>query len=717
MAIEGGDGATDLGDSISTLGACQHIDMLDADEQPIKHHSRKGVKADMRAGKRCHPPRSARKGLKNPVSATLERYMNHEFMSKYHAICCVRNHTDKLWLKHLIEHHDDSCREHILVDCRKLKLHASICLHPEEQMQVFVMTNMGHDDSITLNTKQTDSIYTLKKKIMDVKGITPDEQRLIFAGKQLEDCHSLFHYNIQSDSTLYLVLRLSGGAQWTCGNCTYDNMNDRKNCEMCDYSKKMASKKPTADASSETAEDKSGIQSRPGLQNLHNTCYMASMLQCLTAIPTLANYLVSGSFQEHLESSNQFGSNNCNLTKAFARIVHMLTVPNNNGPINPQTFHKCLAEFKNDYADMLQHDAPELFTCLMDALHEDCRRSVGNIDDEFDSSIQSGETENEAAVRAWGYYSRLRDSFVYDNLYGLNKCTSTCTCCHRQIIRFEDNNIYPIPVVGKNMQDCLAEFSKTEIQNDIKCTRCNKDTQHEKKYEFHYLPKIMAVQLKRFYKENFDAQTKKMKQPIDIPKQLDLSPGAEGMNNQTYQLVSVSNHHGNYGSGHYTADVLIDGSWWHFNDDNSPRKLENISKDAYMAFYVRVDDSSSSIDSLHAALPVNLSDLPEPGEIVLPPAYPGRVSFDKDDIYQPDRDDSDFGGGDRKKKAKKIKGKKGTTSTKKKKKMMKVSISKQAISVSVVHVNIVTHMISPSLYYHIYSLAIAQDPISKSCGR
>ena len=90
--------------------------------------------------------------------------------------------------------------------------------------------------------------------------------------------------------------------------------------------------------------------------------------------------------------------------------------------------------------------------------------------------VKAGMRAGIHAVRAWGYYSRLRDSFVHDNLYGLNKCTFTCTLCQHRIIRFEDNNIYPIPVVGKNMQDRLAEFSKTEIQNDIKCTRCNKDT-------------------------------------------------------------------------------------------------------------------------------------------------------------------------------------------------------------------------------------------------
>ncbi|XP_022624999.1 ubiquitin carboxyl-terminal hydrolase 2-like isoform X1 [Seriola dumerili] len=346
------------------------------------------------------------------------------------------------------------------------------------------------------------------------------------------------------------------------------------------------SNSPTRDSTNSKS-----AQGLVGLKNLGNTCFMNSILQCLSNTHSLRDYCLHNSHRRDLNNNSR---TNTALMEEFAKLIQTMWTSSSSEAVSPSEFKTQIQRYAPRFVGYNQQDAQEFLRFLLDGLHNEVNRVTvrprGTVED-FDHL-----PDEEKGKKMWSKYLEREDSKVVDLFVGQLKSSLTCSHCGFCSTVFDPFWDLSLPIAKKghgevSLMDCVRLFTKEDVlDGDEKptCYRCKARRRCTKKFTIQKFPKILVLHLKRFSEAR---RTSKLSTFVNFPmKDLDLREFAsENSINAVYNLYAVSNHSGTTMGGHYTAYCRNpnSGEWYTFNDSRvTPMSSSQVrSSDAYVLFY------------------------------------------------------------------------------------------------------------------------------------
>ncbi|CAL7942582.1 unnamed protein product [Xylocopa violacea] len=337
-----------------------------------------------------------------------------------------------------------------------------------------------------------------------------------------------------------------------------------------------------------------------GLRNIGNTCFMNSVIQCLSNTRPLLEYLLNEQYLADINTTTS--SMKGALIKAFSQVIHELWEVGGDHVVNTTALKTQIQRFAPRFMGYSQQDAQEFLRYLLEGLHEDVNR-VTVKPQPIHTDIPEMYTDSQKAVESWKRYLRSEDSMIVDVFVGQLRSSLHCTSCDHVSVTLDPFWDLSLPIPARSgmvkLSQCLEHFTREEVlDGDEKptCSKCQMRRKCTKSFSIQKFPKILVIHLKRFSPmERFRSKLNVM---VDFPLTgLDLSAfAAPRVPGCTYNLYGVANHSGTTHSGHYTAYCKhpYSGEWHEYNDSRvSVVPARSVSStEAYVLFYEQQPHSS-----------------------------------------------------------------------------------------------------------------------------
>jgi ubiquitin carboxyl-terminal hydrolase 8 len=266
-----------------------------------------------------------------------------------------------------------------------------------------------------------------------------------------------------------------------------------------------------------------------GLQNLGNSCYLNSILQCLNHLPCLTSYFIDGSYMKDLNEDNPLGSGG-KVASAYAQ--HVSEVWSGDFQVlAPRNLKMTVGFFAPQFSNTYQHDSQEFLSFLMDGLHEDLNRIQDKPYVE-DLEATADMKDDDVALESWRRHLLRHDSIVVDRCQGMHRSHVTCPDCHYQSVKFDVYSTISLPIpagLDENdmsktaipLEECLAAFTSEEELDDDNawyCNMCKKHVCAKKRISLWSTPDVLVFHLKRFqYESHSKIKSRILKSKVDTP--------------------------------------------------------------------------------------------------------------------------------------------------------------------------------------------------------